>query len=259
MMAWSAGENLMCHRCNDFTAIHSAPGSRRHFLRFSGAAAAGLAMTSLAMPNIGLAQKAPPKPQNVVSPDEALTILMKGNGRYVDGISKRHDFKHEREALTKGQNPYAGILSCADSRIAPEYAFDSGRGDLFVCRVAGNFANDDVVASFEYTVQVLNTPLLMVLGHKSCGAVDAAIKSIKDNTTLPGHLPSLVSALSPAIKASANQSGNALDNAIRQNVLLNVEKLKAATPIISKFVADKKVSVVGAVYNLDSGRVELVN
>jgi carbonic anhydrase len=116
---------------------------------------------------------------------------MKGNGRYVKGVTRRHDFKHEREVLTKGQNSYAGVLSCADSRIAPEYVFDSGRGDLFVCRVAGNFLNDHVVASFEYAVQVLNTPLLLVLGHQACGAVDAAIKSIKDITTLPGHLQSL--------------------------------------------------------------------
>ena len=82
---------------------------------------------------------------------------MKGNARYVEGVSRRHDFKHEREALTGGQNPYASILSCADSRIAPEYAFDSGRGDLFVCRVAGNFANDDTVASLEYSASPCST------------------------------------------------------------------------------------------------------
>lgn len=245
----------MCHRCHHFTADHSSPAStsRRYFLKFAGAAAAGLAL-----PGDSFAQKAPPKPDNNVSPDGALKLLMNGNRRYVNGVTKRHDFKHEREALTKGQNPYAGILSCADSRIAPEYAFDAGRGDLFVCRVAGNFLNDDAIASFEYAVQVLNTPLLMVLGHKSCGAVDAAIKSIKDNTTLPGHLPSLVSAISPAIKAAANQPGNPLDNAIKQNVILNVERLKSATPIIDKAVAEKKISIVGAVYNLDNGRVELL-
>ena len=87
--------------------------------------------------------KSSPKPQNDIPPDAALDRLMKGNARYVEGVSRRHDFKSEREALVGGQNPFAGVLSCADSRIAPEYAFDSGRGDLFVCRVAGNFANDD--------------------------------------------------------------------------------------------------------------------
>ena len=242
----------MCLRCDLSTA--NPPATRRHFLKFAGAAAAGLAF-----PDSVRAQKAPPKPANNVTAAAALKLLTEGNRRYVTGVSKRHDFKNEREALTKGQNPYAGILSCADSRIAPEYAFDSGRGDLFVCRVAGNFLNDDAVASFEYAVAVLNTPLLMVLGHRSCGAVDAAIKSIKDNTTLPGHLPSLVSAISPAVKAVANQPGNTLDNAIKQNVVLNVEKLKSATPIIDRAVADQKVRVVGAVYNLDTGRVDLID
>ncbi len=121
--------------------------------------------------------KPPPKPENVISPDAALDRLVKGNARYVDGVSRRHDFKHEREALSSGQNPYAAILSCADSRIAPEYCFDSARGDLFVCRIAGNFASDEVTASLEYAVQVLNTPLILVLGHGACGAVDATIKS----------------------------------------------------------------------------------
>src|ERR1700723_158081 len=145
--------------------------------------------------------KAPPKPQNVLTPAASLERLKRGNARYVEGVSLRHDFKHEREALAGGQNPYAAVLSCADSRIAPEYAFDSGRGDLFVCRVAGNFANSESVASLEYAVAVLNTPLILVLGHDACGAVSATITSLKDNTTLPGHLPSLVSALAPAVKA----------------------------------------------------------
>ena len=170
----------------------------------------------------------------------------------------RHDFKHEREALAGGQNPYAAILSCADSRIAPEYAFDSGRGDLFVCRVAGNFANDDSVASLEYSVAVLNTPLFMVLGHQSCGAVDATIKSLKDNTTLPGHLPLLVAALAPAVKAVADQPGDKLVNATRRNVSDNVAKLKAAGPILSEAVGQGKLKIVGGIYRLGDGRVELI-
>jgi carbonic anhydrase len=98
----------------------------------------------------------------------------------------------------------------------------------------------------------------MVLGHGSCGAVDAAIKSIKDGTTLPGHLPSLVEGLAPAVKAVLDRPGNTLDNAIKQNVALTVEKLKSATPIISQAVADKKIRIVGATYNLGNGRVELL-
>jgi carbonic anhydrase len=220
----------------------------------------GATTAALAFAGTGAAKdvKAPPKPQNVVSSDAALERLMKGNKRYVEGETRRHDFKREREALVGGQNPYAGILSCADSRIAPEYAFDSGRGDLFVCRVAGNFANDDTVASMEYAVAMLNTPLIMVLGHDSCGAVDATIKSLKDNVTLPGHLPSLVASLAPAVHATLGKSGNPLDNAIRQNVLDNVAKLKSATPILSAAVEQRKLKVVGGIYRLKDGRVEMI-
>jgi carbonic anhydrase len=243
----------MCIHCGN-SDVHSAvTPSRRHILKFATALAASAAVSSPAFAQ----KKVAPKPGNVLSPDAAFDRLMKGNGRYVSGVSKRHDFKHERDVLTTGQNPFAGILSCADSRIAPEYAFDTARGDLFVCRVAGNFLNDDSIASFEYGVQVLNTPLLVVLGHQDCGAMDAAIKSIKDNTTLPGHLPSLVSAMKPAIDAAAGKPGNAFDNAIRQNVILNVEKMKTATPILSKFVNEKKIRVVGGIYHLDTGRVEI--
>ena len=242
----------MCELCRD--SINHAPLARRHVLKFA-AAAAGLALAPRAE---AAPPKAPPKPQNVLSPDAALKRLMEGNVRYVEGVSRRHDFKHEREALSGGQNPFAAVLSCADSRIAPEFCFDVARGDVFVCRVAGNFASDDIVASFEYAVSVLNTPLVMVLGHDACGAVDATITSIKDGTMLPGHLPALVAALRPAVEAVQGKPGDMLANAIRQNVALNVDKLKAAAPILKAAADDKKIRVVGGVYTLKTGKVELV-
>jgi len=230
--------------------------ARRSVLKLATAAAAALAVAPSAL---AAKAKAPPKPGNVLSPDAALERLMQGNARYVEGVSKRHDFKHEREALSRGQNPFAAILSCADSRIAPEYCFDTARGDLFVCRVAGNFASDDIVASFEYAVEVLNAPLIMVLGHDACGAVDATIKSVKDGTTLPGHLPALVAAIRPAVEAARAEGGDMLANAIRRNVMLNVEKLKQSAPILSAAAGAKKIRVVGGVYALRSGRVDLVD
>jgi carbonic anhydrase len=245
----------MCRLCDINDAVVRPEPSRRRFLQFAGGIAAGLA---LAPPAFAKDTKPPPKPQNAIPPAAALDRLMKGNARYADGVSRRHDFTHEREALAGGQNPFASILSCADSRIAPEYAFDSGRGDLFVCRVAGNFANDDTVASLEYGVAVLNSPLILVLGHDSCGAVDATIKSLKDNTTLPGHLPSLVNALSASVKAVADQPGDKLANAIRQNVKDVTAKLKSATPILSAAASDGKIKIVGGIYRLASGKVELV-
>jgi carbonic anhydrase len=242
----------MCSMCRR-DLHHSLAPTRRNLLL--GAAASGVFWASAARAKEA---KAPPKPENVMSPDASLKRLMQGNQRYVEGIAQRHDFKHEREALAGGQNPYAAILSCADSRIAPEYAFDSGRGDLFVCRIAGNFASEETVASLEYAVAVLAVPLILVLGHDACGAVDATIKSLKDGKALPGHMPSLVTALAPSVKAVAEQAGNTLDNAIRQNVIDNVAKLKAATPILSAAAEQNKIKVVGGIYRLKTGQVDMV-
>jgi carbonic anhydrase len=245
----------MCEYCSTFSSKPTRI-ERRGILKFAAAAAAGL---MLAPPAIAAEPAAPPKPENVISPRAALDRLMQGNARYVEGVSRRHDFKHEREALSKGQNPYAAVLSCADSRIAPEYCFDTARGDVFVCRIAGNFASDEMVASLEYAVAVLNTPLIMVLGHEACGAVDATIKSVKDGTTLPGHLPSLVAAIKPAVDAVQGQAGDMLENAIERNVALNVGKLSSATPILNAAVDAKKIQIVGGVYKLRTGRVTLLS
>jgi carbonic anhydrase len=241
----------MCRTCGT-DSHHTFVPTRRKVLM--GAAATGLFWASAAHAK---ETKPPPKPENVLSPDASLKRLMEGNQRYVGGLALRHDFKHEREALAGGQNPYAAILSCADSRIAPEYAFDSGRGDLFVCRVAGNFATEETIASLEYAVAILAAPLILVLGHDACGAVDATIKSLKDGP-LPGHMPSLVAGLAPSVKAVAGQAGNTLDNAIRQNVVDNVAKLKAATPILNAAVEQNKLKVVGGIYRLKDGKVDMV-
>jgi carbonic anhydrase len=115
-----------------------------------------------------------------------------------------------------------------------------------------------MVASLEYGVAILNVPLLLVLGHESCGAVDATIKSLKDNSTLPGHMPSLVDAIAPAVKATMGQPGDQLANAIRRNVVDNVAKLKSATPILSAAVEGGKLRIVGGIYRLKDGKVELI-
>jgi Carbonic anhydrase len=134
----------MCDSCGVKGAVHRPALDRRSALAlgFGLVAAAAAPFRALADAN----DKPPPKPENVVSPEEALDRLMEGNARYVSGAFKRPEFLADREALMSGQNPYAGVLSCADSRIVPEFAFDSARGDLFVCRVAGNFVNPDNLA-----------------------------------------------------------------------------------------------------------------
>ncbi len=245
----------MCTQCSDSSAENSANLPRRQFLKVAGASLLGIGVFGrLNAAEVG----APPKPQNVVSPDVALERLSKGNQRYVSGKTSAHDFISGRPALAGGQNPFAAILGCADSRVAPEYAFDFGRGDLFVCRVAGNFADVNTIASFEYAVAVLSTPLILVLGHSKCGAVDAAVKGVKDGEKFPGHIPSLVRALTPAVKTALNQPGDLLENAIKANVLQNVDTLRTTSPILSAAVQQGKLKVAGGVYSLETGRVTMV-
>ncbi|HEY2341778.1 MAG TPA: carbonic anhydrase [Chthoniobacteraceae bacterium] len=248
---------IMCANGDFLGCDSSLPLTRRNFLEtaLGGSAVLALAANSIfAAPGDAPA----PKAQNVLTPDEALERLRKGNERYVSGVMNRHDFATEREALAGGQNPFAAILSCADSRIAPEYAFDTGRGDLFVVRLAGNFLNDDGLASLEYGVKFLGIPLLVVLGHEKCGAVDAALKVVKDGAALPGHLPGLVERIRPAVQTAIGKAGDPLENAIRENVLLNVAKLKGATPVVNEFVEGKKVRVVGGIYKLGDGRIDWI-
>ncbi len=245
----------MCQHCDPPTpTTTSLP--RRHFLKIAGAATLGLGL-------LGKSEAANtssvPKPQNAISPDAALERLMKGNGRYISGNMKQHDFEAERPALSLGQNPFAGILSCADSRIAPEFAFDAGRGDVFVCRVAGNFADGNSIGSFEFGVAVLGLPFIMVLGHNKCGAIDSAIAEVRDGAKFPGHIPGMLKNLRPAVKDVLNQPGDLENNAIAQNVRLNVEKLKNAGPILSKAVEQGKLKIVGGVYDLYTGRVNLIS
>ena len=160
--------------------------------------------------------------------------------------------------VAPAQRPFAAVLGCADARVPVEMVFQQRSNDLFVVRVAGNFVNLDNLASFEYAVAVLGTPLLMVLGHEACGAVKSTISSIKDRSTLPGHLPALVASLTPAVTAATGQSGDLLTNATAENVRLNVEKLRTATPILSAATAEGRLKVVGGIYRLSTGQVDLL-
>jgi carbonic anhydrase len=201
-----------------------------------------------------------PKPNNVLTPDEALTRLMAGNERYVSGKSMPVNFDKTRAVLASGQNPYACLLSCADSRIGPEFCFDEGRGDLFVTRVAGNFVTPDILASLEYGTAVLQSPLIMVLGHTSCGAIGAAVQAFTENASFPGHIQSLTTALAPAVRQAVNDKATDIVVAsTRINILQNVRSLQESNPLISQRVKEGKLKIVGGLYHLDTGRVELVS
>jgi len=196
---------------------------------------------------------------NAIAPADALKRLMEGNARYAANTPNERDFSSGRAARVRGQSPIAAILSCADSRVAPELAFDQGPGDLFIVRVAGNIVNPDLLASLEYGIEFLKVPLIMVLGHTGCGAVDAAIKVLKTGVVLPGHLPGLIAAIKPAvIIAQKRQSGNLLDNAVAENVRRQVARLKNSPPIVQKLYATKKIDIVGGVYDLATGKIAIV-
>lgn len=248
----------MCETCKP--QPESDVTDRRRFLRFAGVSAGALMLSGALSGPMAYAAKsaAPPKPQNVIDPEQALERLMAGNARYRSGVMKRHDFQSEREALVGGQNPFVAVLSCGDSRITPEYAFDTGRGDVFAVRIAGNFVSTEGLASLEYAVAVLGAPLLLVLGHDSCGAVSAAVKAVKDNATFPGQIQSLVDAIKPSVEKVLKAPGDLLENAIVQNVKDTVSKLKSESPLLADALAKGKLKVVGGIYKLKSGKVELI-
>lgn len=230
---------------------------RRSFLKLGAASTLGLSMAASGA-HLGDNYKIPPLPRNMLTPDEALARLMAGNKRYVSGKSNPPNFTTDRAALTKGQNPYATILGCSDSRVSPEFCFDEQRGDLFVARVAGNYLTPDFVATLEYSAAILHTPIIMVLGHESCGAAKAAIDAVEKNEQFPGHIQLLASALAPAVRAAKSMPGDHYENAIRMNVVLNVERLKRKTPIITQVAKAKELKIVGGVYSLKTGEVKLV-
>lgn len=191
---------------------------------------------------------------STLTPDRALAELMEGNQRFV--TKKRINPHQDTVRITEtaqGQAPFAAILSCADSRVVPEIAFDRGIGDLFVVRVAGNIAITEDIASEEYAVGVLGVPLLMILGHERCGAVKAAV----DGGELPGVIESLVYAIRPAVEESEGKSGDRLTNAVKANVLLQMKRLQTSS-VIASAVQQGKLKIVGAYYDLDTGEISLV-
>jgi carbonic anhydrase len=241
--------------------IHMFALSRRHFVKMAtavGASILGVLRISAAEPRAGAAKKAPVG----LSPDEALRELLAGNERFASGrpSSPRRTLADFRQ-LAEAQHPFAMIISCADSRVAPEILFDVGKGDVFIVRVAGNVvsgAGAVVKGSIEYAVAELNVPLIMVLGHTNCGAVKAAMAHINAKDSLPGAINDLVELIKPAVEQSKGESTDPLNGAIRKNVQIGVEKLKGLEPILATPVKEGKLKIVGGVYDLHAGKVTLL-
>ena len=180
---------------------------------------------------------------------------MQGNKRYATSHPQHpHQSVRRRHELEKDQHPFACILSCSDSRVPPEIVFDEGLGDLFVVRVAGNIVDNAVTGSIEYAVEHLGTPVVVVMGHEKCGAVQATLGGGEPGT----HIQSLVEAISPAVIEAKKKPGEPLVNAVRANVQLVVQQLRQSRPILAEQLRSHKVRIVGAVYELDSGSVLLL-
>jgi carbonic anhydrase len=238
--------------------------SRRSLFRLgAGLMGMGVLADRVASPVLAQVVDAGPTPSIApatigLTPDQALAKLMEGNQRFV--ARKRRNPHQDIARIAEvavGQDPFAAILSCADSRVVPEIAFDQGMGDLFVVRVAGNVARIDEIASEEYAIALLKTPLLMVLGHERCGAVTAALNRSSTGGQWPGDIASLVLAIEPAVKASAGEEGDRLTNAVKANVRLQVDRLLGSA-VIAAAVNDGQLKVVGAYYDLDTGVISLV-
>lgn len=192
-----------------------------------------------------------------VTPDEAIQRLLEGNRRYMN--AKRfhpNESLETRARLATGQAPFAAILGCADSRVPPEIIFDHGLGDLFVVRVAGNIVEDAGSGSFEYAVEHLGTPLIVVLAHERCGAVKAAVETLEAGGEAPGHIAELVRKLKPAVEKTKTQPGDKMENAVRENAKKMAAELAGLEPILKEKVDQGKLKVVAMRYDLDTGAVE---
>jgi carbonic anhydrase len=238
--------------------------SRRDFVRFAGRS--GAALTALAcLPTArGAAPQeyAAPSAVKTGTPDAVLRELLEGNERFVRG--QLHSPRRRPEdflPLSEGQSPRAVIVGCADSRVPPEILFDQGVGDLFVVRVAGNVvsgAGATVKGSIEYAVAELRAPLILVLGHSGCGAVKAAIKHIDIKDNPPGAIGELVDLIKPSVAKVRGQPGNLLENAIRSNVQMGADRLRTLDPILAGPVKADTLKVIGATYDLRTGRVSVL-
>jgi carbonic anhydrase len=223
--------------------------SRRRVLRGGvGGAAAGLvtAGVELAAPRPGIAQ-------SKLTPDAALKALMDGNQRFVE---KRLTFYEEDLALLKQntaekQEPFASVLSCADSRVPVELLFDQSIGHVFVNRVAGNLATTEIIASIEYGVAVLGTKVLLVLGHGGCGAVKASIAA----KAAPGQISALYRYIRPAV----DEAHGDFEAAIKANAKIQAKLLSGSSPVVASAAKDGKLRVVAAYYDLASGKVALLD
>jgi carbonic anhydrase len=192
-------------------------------------------------------------------PAAALAELRAGNSRFVSGtpVHPHQDAAH-RAAVARAQTPYATVLGCSDSRLAPEIIFDQGLGDLFVVRTAGHALGSEVLGSVEYAVTVLETPLVVVLGHSSCGAVLAASTAVSSGELPAGHLGELVASMLPSVRLASERGITSVDGIVDVHIERTARELFESSPVLAEAVGGRRCTVVGMSYALTDGRVRLL-
>ncbi len=223
---------------------------RRRFLQLGAGIAAALAVGGSALAAGG--------PVTSLTGDQALAKLKEGNQRYVSSPQACiSDLASARAGVTQHQAPWATILSCADSRVPPELIFGGQNvGELFIARNAGNMADTATLGTIEYGAAALGVPLIVVLGHESCGAVVAACEIVEKNSNFPGSIGTMLEPIIPAALAAKGKPGDFVDNAVRENARRTAARIVSASNIVADLVKDGKVKVVAGRYDLDDGRVE---
>jgi len=192
-----------------------------------------------------------------LSPDQALQLLKEGNRNFVtDSPYRSVQGRDRRLEIARGQTPFAVLVSCSDSRVPPELLFSRGLGELFIIRNAGNTVDTVALGSIEYAVAQLGVPLIVVLGHERCGAVEAAVSVVTSNATFPGSIGSMIEPIVPSVLSIQKEPGDLLDNAVRANVRRVVNRLRNSEPILLDPLRQGKLKIVGARYDLDEGEVD---
>jgi carbonic anhydrase len=203
----------------------------------------------------------------MISSHEALERLKSGNQRYVEGKTQYTELVNEqrRNNLVEGQNPWAIVLGCSDSRAPAEILFDHGLGDLFVIRVAGNIVAPSQVGSIEFAVESYDTPLVVVLGHTHCGAIQATLDSLRNPEATHSHnLTSIVSRIRPSLETLVetdlvNNPEELAKYAVRANIRASVNQIRYSSPILEQRVQSDQLQVVGAQYSLETGVVDFLD
>jgi carbonic anhydrase len=195
--------------------------------------------------------------QENLTPQTAHNILLEGNKRFVENLKANRNLQQQVLETSKGQYPFAIILSCIDSRVPAELVFDQGIGDVFSARVAGNIVNEDMLGSMEYACKVAGSKIVVVMGHSKCGAVTSACKHIE-----LGNITPLLNKIQPAVRAiskgEAEMSPEAIELVSHENVRLSIERIRKESPILAEMENDNEIEIVGAMYDVSSGKVDFL-